>query len=140
MTLSASLGRRVGIVVDFADGGRPVFLAVDFRQHLGGEAGRRAVIDDLAKLQADDPLGEHLRQHDVVDVDNGRELAFPAQFLDQPHDLSRRLRIERGGRLVDQKQIGILDQRPADADPLPLAAGQFVGALVGHVIEADARQ
>ena len=140
MTLSACLGRLVRVVIDFADRGRPVFLAVDFRQHLGGEAGRRAVINDLAKLQADDPLGEHLRQHDVVDVDDGRELALRAQFLDQPHDLTRRLRIERGRRLVHQKQIRVLDQRPADADPLSLAARQLVGALVGHVIEADARQ
>ena len=37
-------------------------------------------------------------------------------------------------------KLGVLDQRPADADALALAAGQFVGALVGHVIEADARE
>ena len=37
-------------------------------------------------------------------------------------------------------KLRILDQRPADADALALAAGQFIGALVGHVVEADARE
>ena len=136
----SGVGLVVGVLVDLADRGRPVLLAVDLGQHLGGQPVGRPVIDDRAELQSDDPLGEHLRQHHVVDVDDRRELALRAQLLDQPHDLPRGLRIERGGRLVDQQQFRILDQRPADADALALAAGQFVGALVGHVVEADARQ
>jgi hypothetical protein len=50
------------VFVDLADGRRPVLLAVDLGQHLGREFVRRAVVDDLAKAQADDPFGEPLRK------------------------------------------------------------------------------
>jgi hypothetical protein len=128
------------IGVRLADRGRPVLLAIDPRQRLGREAGRRPVIDDLAQPQPDDALGEHLRQHHVVDVDDGRQPALGAELLDQPHDLPRGFWIERSGRFVHQQEVGILDQRPADADALALAAGQRVGAFVRHVVETDARQ
>jgi hypothetical protein len=39
-----------------------------------------------------------------------------------------------------KSKVGVLNQRAADADSLALTAGQFVGALVGHVIETDPGQ
>src|SRR6202030_2900035 len=34
----------------------------------------------------------------------------------------------------------VLDQRPADADALALPSGKLIGALVRHLLEADARE
>ena len=36
---------------------------------------------------------------------------------------------------VDQQQLRLVDQRPADGDPLPLAAGDRVGPMVQPVLE-----
>ncbi len=55
-------------------------------------------------------------------------LALRRELADEPHDLARGLRIEAGGGLVDQQQIGVLHQRARDADALALAAGERVGA------------
>jgi hypothetical protein len=44
----------------------------------------------------------------------------------------------RGGRLVDQQELGVLGERAGDADALALPAGERVGALVGMVDQADA--
>ena len=123
-----------------ADRGRPVLLAIDLGQHLVGQALGRAVVDDLAELQPDDALGEHLGQQDVVDVDDRRQVPLAAKLADQAHDLPRGLGVEAGGRLVDQQQPGVLDQGPGDADPLPLPARELVGPLVDHMLEADPRQ
>ena len=61
----------------------------------------------------------------------------PARLRDQLHDLDRGLRIERGGRLVGEQELGLLHQRARDADALALAAGELVGALGGEVAEPD---
>ncbi|MFD2651947.1 hypothetical protein ACFS3B_10190 [Brucella rhizosphaerae] len=48
---------------------------------------RRAVEDYLASTQADNPLNESLRQQDVMDIDDRRQVSFFADLDDQPHDL-----------------------------------------------------
>ena len=53
----------------------------------------------------------------------------PASSRQQLHDLDRGLRIERRGRLVGEQDVGLLHDRARDADALPLAAGQRIGAL-----------
>lgn len=52
--------------------------------------------------------------------------------------MPRCLGIEVSGRLVDQQQSWILDQRAGDADALSLPAGKFVRQFVDHIVEADA--
>lgn len=48
-------------------------------------------------------------------------------------------RIEVGQRFVEQEYLGIADDRPADGDTLPLAAGQLLGqALEIEMITASA--
>ena len=66
-----------------------------------------------------------------------RDVALAGALRDQLHDLDRGFRIERGGRLVGEHQIGLLHQRARDADALALAAGELVGALGGEVAEPD---
>src|SRR3546814_10323810 len=131
---------RVLVFVGLADRRLPVLLAVDLAEDLGRQAIGRAVVDHLAEAYPKYALIEHLRQHDVVDIDDGRKVPFFAEFGDQPHDLARGLGIERGGRLVHQQQLRALRQSAADADTLPLAAGKLVGPLVHHVVEADAAE
>src|SRR5690554_7632385 len=64
---------------------------------------------------------------------SGCQMAFGTQFTDKAHDLTRGLGVEAGGGFVDQQQAGALNQGPGDADPLALAAGEGVGALVDGV-------
>src|SRR5215203_6737243 len=72
--------------------------------------------------------GETARQIDIVNVDDDRDVALARELRHQLHDLDRGLRIEGRGRLVGQEDVGLLHDRPADADPLPLAAGERIGA------------
>ena len=84
-----------------------------------------------------DAVGEAARQFDVVNVDDHRNVALAGAARDQFHDLDRGLRIERGGRLVGEHQVGLLHQSAGDADALALAAGELVGARRGECPEAD---
>ena len=45
------------------------------------------------------------------------------QVVDGIHDRRLRLVIQRGGGLIQHQHLRILEQRPRDADPLPLSAG-----------------
>ena len=51
----------------------------------------------------------------------------------QLHDVSDRLGVERGGRLVGQDERRAVDQGPGDRDPLPLAARE-VGRRIGEPV------
>ena len=46
-------------------------------------------------------------------------------------------RVEVGKGLVEQKQAGVLHQRPGDSHALLLAAGEFGGAALHHRIHVD---
>ena len=61
----------------------------------------------------------------VGDEDVGQsELVL--QLVEQVDDLRLDRDVERGDRLVEQDQLRIDGQRPRDADPLALAAGELV--------------
>ena len=44
-------------------------------------------------------------------------------------------RVERRGRLVEDEQVGIPEQRPRDRQPLALAAGDLHAAFADHRVE-----
>src|SRR5690554_8050010 len=71
---------------------------------------------------------------------SGCQMAFGTQFTDQAHDLARGLGVEAGGGFVDQQQTRALNQGPGDADPLALATGEGVGALVDGMRQPDPLQ
>src|SRR5690554_2137289 len=75
-------------------------------------------------------MNEHLRQVDVVDIDDGRQPPLGADFADEPHDLARGLGVERSRRLVNQEQFGVLFEGSRDAYSLALTARKCVGAFV----------
>ena len=59
---------------------------------------------------------------------------------DDVPELAARLRIEAGGRLVEEEQLGIADQRAGDGEPLLLAAGELLDPGVALVLELDQLQ
>src|SRR5690606_39035080 len=67
---------------------RPIFLAVDPRQHLRRETAGRPVVNDLARTQPNNPGQEHLRESYIVDIHDRRETTLRAQLGNEPHDLA----------------------------------------------------
>ncbi len=85
---------------------------------------RPAVVDDLEVIA--EPLG---LVHEVRGEDDGLALAQQhAQLL--PH-LVARLRIEAGGRLVEEDEVGIVHQGAREHEASLHAAGELLDAAVG---------
>jgi hypothetical protein len=55
----------------------------------------------------------------------------PRMSLDQLPELAARQRIDAGGRLVEDQQVGVVDERAAEAELLFHAAGELAGRAVG---------
>ena len=82
-----------------------------------------------AVLQLQNPLGDVVQEVPVVGDDNHRA-GILAQRLLQPLD---RFGVEMVGRLVQQQQVGLLQQRHAERHAPPLAAGKLAhGRVVGR--------
>ena len=96
------------------------------------ERERRPDLLDDALVDDDDLGGERHRLDLVVgDVDGRRlELAMQPGDLDARVDAQRR--VEIGERLVEEEDGRLADDRPADGDPLPLAARK-VARLAGEI-------
>ena len=74
-----------------------------------------------AAVELENPAGDVVEEIAVVgdDQDGAR---IVAQMAFEPH---HRLGVEMVGRLVEQQQVGLLQQQPAQRDAPPLAAGEF---------------
>ena len=66
--------------------------------------------------------------------------AAALELGDQLEEFDRRLRIEAGGRLVEDRDLGALDDDLGQPQPLPHAAREGRDALVRDFREAHARQ
>ena len=62
----------------------------------------------------------------------------PARLADQLPRLDDLLRVEAGGRLVEDQDVGIVDQRLRQADALPIALRELAAVPLGHVVDARA--
>src|ERR1051325_8219688 len=93
------------------------------------QLGEAALLDDAAVREDDDLV--HLRQcaETVRDADDG---AVVLEVFDGSLHLGLRLRIERGGRLVEREDGRVADERARDGDALALAAGKVHTALADH--------
>ncbi len=102
----------------------------------GAELVGRALGDDLAANDDRDTVGEHLR---LVHVVRGQEhgLAEFSQPGDQRPELAPGGRIEAGGRLVEEEQVGIADQSDADVEAAQLSAGEATRARLGLGAETN---
>ena len=96
------------------------------------------VASDLAGVHRDEPIEAlglfHIRGRD----DDAHARAARPHPLDQFPELAARQRIDAGRRLVEDQQIGIVDQRAAKAELLPHAARQLLRRAVGERREPGA--
>ena len=83
----------------------------------------------LPLLQHDDAVEIAQRRKPVRDRDHGAAAHQPAERL---ADRFLGFAVERGGRLVEQQDRRILQERARDGDALALAAGQFHAAVADH--------
>ena len=95
----------------------------------------------FAVLEDDDLVGERHRLDLIVgDVDH-RRLEVLVELADLHAHVHAQRRVEVGERLVEQEHRRIADDRPADRDPLALAAGQLRRAAVEQMLHLqDARR
>ncbi len=77
-----------------------------------------------AAVELEDPAGDVVEEVAVVGDDQDRARIF-AQVAFEPGD---RFGVEMVGGLVEQQQLGLLQQQPAKRDPAPLAAREL-----GHI-------
>ncbi|GAA2494466.1 hypothetical protein GCM10023100_10640 [Actinocorallia cavernae] len=84
-------------------------------QHLGG----RALFDDPAAVDEDDPVGDLAGEADLMgDDDQGG--AAGGEVLDDGEDLADEFRVERGGRLVEEDDAGAQREGAGDGDAPPV--------------------
>ena len=75
---------------------------------------RRALGHDLAVVHHHEPVAELLGLVHVVRGEHQRDAALLEPVQPVPQHVAR-LRVEPGGRLVEQQQVGFVDQRAGDA-------------------------
>ena len=115
-----------------------VFLQLRAVDGLGPDASARSG-DEIGRFafELDPAVGEHGHQRaevgDVVD-DVGREDDddIVADAGEQVEEAIALLGIEAGGRLIDDDQVGIADQRLSDSEALAHAAREAGDRLVAH--------
>ena len=92
-----------------------------------------SVLDHAPMLEHEDARGIADRGEAVRDHEGGAALHH---FVERGIDLGLGDGIERAGRLIENQDRRILQQRARDRQPLPLAAGQHAPALAGIGVEA----
>ena len=90
-------------------------------------------VGDPALVQDHDPVGQVQRGPAVRDDQRG---AAPHHLAQRGVDLGLQARVDGRGRVVEQQQPGIGDQRPGQRHPLPLPAGQGKALLADHRVVA----
>ena len=74
----------------------------------------RTELDLLAGVGHRDAVAEIARQPDVVGDEDHRDAGILFEILEQVHDLRLHADIERGGRLIEDEQIGVEHERGGD--------------------------
>src|SRR4051794_37809410 len=103
------------------------------------ELARRALGEDAPALDDRHAVGERLRLVEVVRREHDG-LAELAQRADRLPGGAARGRVEAGGRLVEEDQLRVADQRQAEVQPPQLAAGQLARHRVLLALQADERE
>ena len=86
---------------------------------------RRPLGHDQAAVHHHQPVAELLGLVHVVRGDHQRHALLLEPEQPVPQQVPG-LRVEAGGRLVEQQQVGVVDQRPGDRQPALHAAGEVV--------------
>ena len=107
---------------------------------LGEQLLQRARGDDLAVVHRHQPV-EALGFVHVRGGDHHAHLRpARADRVDEVPELAARQRIDAGGRLVEDEQVGIVDERAAEAQLLLHAAGKLAGGTGLELLEARRRE
>ena len=107
----------------------------DRRVEVADQFGRRPELQDLAVVHDRHPVAQRLRLVHVV----GGEHHRLAAFVDGPQHIPQvapGLRVQRRGRLVQEDDLRVVDQRARDGQPLRLAAGEFLGRVSALSVSA----
>src|SRR6185295_85800 len=91
----------------------------------------RPEFDELAGVEEAGKLGGARGLLKVVCYDDDGQLPF--QLVQELFDFLRGAGIERAGRLVEEKDLGLIRQSSGDADPLLLSSGQ-TGSAAPHAV------
>src|SRR5262245_52591294 len=147
--IGVNVDRRIGTWPDFADAWN--------RLQRGGESLGQAVEFDAKQVTAGDRrlqlLGSSLRD-DFAMVDDGEALAEGVGFVhvmgrqddrfalavvaaDDFPEQEARLRIEAGGGLVKEEDLGVVHHGARDRDALHHAAGEAADHVVGAVVQPE---
>ena len=133
-------GRRRGGVGDFSLQDHPVDLHI--RVGLGhcGEQCLRIGVEGVCKqfigftelhhpaqVHDHDPVGNVAHHTQGVGDKQICQVIFLLHLLQQIDDLGLNGHIQGGNRFVADHHLGLEDERPGNANPLPLAAGEGVG-------------
>ena len=100
----------------------------------------RADADEAAGREDADPVADRLDLVEEVAREQDREAALVDEPPQQLEDLDHAERVDRGGRLVEDEQVGRLDEGVGDAEPLAHAARVGLDRVVGAIGEADLRE
>src|SRR6266540_1111961 len=109
------------------------------RSSAGEEFVGRSLLEDAAVVHEHDPVGRGPGEpHLVADYHHGH--AGVGEVAHHVEDLCDHLRVERGGGLIEQDQLGVHGERPRDRHPLLLPTGELRRQLGGLVLHAHARE
>ena len=96
----------------------------------------RALLDDPALVDEDDPVADLAREAHLVGDDDHRH-PVAGEVAHHVEHLADHLRVERRGRLVEEHQLRLDRERAGDRDPLLLAAGEVGRVGVGLLGDPD---
>src|SRR5689334_6899722 len=112
-------------------------MPVDAREHVVAQPADRAIVDQLALRQADDPLGIVAGIIDLMKIADHADIQLGADVLEAAQHLTGIPWIEACHRLVGQNELRLLRQSARDGDTLLFAAGERVSALKGLARQID---
>jgi hypothetical protein len=87
-----------------------------------------------------DAVGKRRRILEVVRDEKGGQRELAQQVVQLGPHLPARVRIERGHRLVEEKNPRLAGERPCDRNALALAAGQLRRLRLGEVLDVQSPQ
>ena len=93
--------------------------------------------DHVAVVDHDDVVGEAVGLFEVLRREQHRG-AFGDELLDDPPEVGAALRVETGGRLVEEEHLGPVHERGREVEPAPHAAAVGAHGAGGGVGEIEA--
>ncbi len=102
----------------------------------GDDLVERTRRDRPAPMQDDHPVADPLDLGQQVRIEDDRRASIPRRADDRPN-VGPADRIERRGRLVEEDQLGLAEQRDTQAEPLLHALREAAHRVVGPVGQPD---